>query len=142
MISVFYFLFKKHLFSYPLEKYIQLLLSFKWLQVCITVPLLLTFYRKPLLWIIFLSYQIWKNKQFYFTFSIDKSKALSLVLHCADISHPAKDWNLHYRWTTSLLEEFFRQVTGLTTRKMLTFSNLLVGPILQVVIKRKVSPQG
>ncbi|XP_069108249.1 dual specificity calcium/calmodulin-dependent 3',5'-cyclic nucleotide phosphodiesterase 1A-like [Argopecten irradians] len=42
-------------------------------------------------------------------FCIDKSKALSLVLHCADISHPAKDWSLHQRWTALLLEEFFRQ---------------------------------
>ncbi|CAD5122645.1 DgyrCDS11054 [Dimorphilus gyrociliatus] len=41
--------------------------------------------------------------------NIDKSKALSLVLHCADISHPAKDWELHVRWTERLLEEFFRQ---------------------------------
>ncbi|XP_062413526.1 dual specificity calcium/calmodulin-dependent 3',5'-cyclic nucleotide phosphodiesterase 1A isoform X1 [Pungitius pungitius] len=40
---------------------------------------------------------------------IDKPKALSLLLHTADISHPAKSWNLHHRWTTSLLEEFFRQ---------------------------------
>ncbi|KAH3749376.1 hypothetical protein DPMN_183873, partial [Dreissena polymorpha] len=41
--------------------------------------------------------------------NIDKSKALSLVLHCADISHPAKDWEIHKRWTDLLLEEFFRQ---------------------------------
>ncbi|XP_056155312.1 dual specificity calcium/calmodulin-dependent 3',5'-cyclic nucleotide phosphodiesterase 1C [Lampris incognitus] len=41
--------------------------------------------------------------------AIDKPKALSLLLHTADISHPAKQWNLHHRWTTSLLEEFFRQ---------------------------------
>ncbi|KAM9337584.1 dual specificity calcium/calmodulin-dependent 3',5'-cyclic nucleotide phosphodiesterase 1A [Symphorus nematophorus] len=40
---------------------------------------------------------------------IDKPKALSLMLHTADISHPAKRWDLHHRWTTSLLEEFFRQ---------------------------------
>ncbi|KAM9332591.1 dual specificity calcium/calmodulin-dependent 3',5'-cyclic nucleotide phosphodiesterase 1C [Pholidichthys leucotaenia] len=40
---------------------------------------------------------------------IEKPKALSLLLHTADISHPAKCWDLHYRWTTSLLEEFFRQ---------------------------------
>ncbi|XP_042076235.1 calcium/calmodulin-dependent 3',5'-cyclic nucleotide phosphodiesterase 1C isoform X6 [Haplochromis burtoni] len=40
---------------------------------------------------------------------IDKPKALSLLLHTADISHPAKTWDLHHRWTTSLLEEFFRQ---------------------------------
>lgn len=41
--------------------------------------------------------------------SIDKSKALSMVLHTCDISHPSKIWSLHKRWTTSLLEEFFRQ---------------------------------
>ncbi|XP_031439405.1 calcium/calmodulin-dependent 3',5'-cyclic nucleotide phosphodiesterase 1A-like isoform X2 [Clupea harengus] len=41
--------------------------------------------------------------------AIDKTKALSLLLHTADISHPAKNWDLHHRWTTSLLEEFFRQ---------------------------------
>ncbi|XP_068248268.1 dual specificity calcium/calmodulin-dependent 3',5'-cyclic nucleotide phosphodiesterase 1A-like isoform X5 [Palaemon carinicauda] len=40
---------------------------------------------------------------------VDKAKALSLVLHCCDISHPSKEWNLHERWTTQLLEEFFRQ---------------------------------
>uniref|UniRef100_A0A8C6MBU1 Phosphodiesterase n=1 Tax=Nothobranchius furzeri TaxID=105023 RepID=A0A8C6MBU1_NOTFU len=40
---------------------------------------------------------------------IDKPKALSLLLHTADISHPAKSFDLHHRWTTSLLEEFFRQ---------------------------------
>ncbi|KAM9307972.1 dual specificity calcium/calmodulin-dependent 3',5'-cyclic nucleotide phosphodiesterase 1C isoform 2-T2 [Gastrophryne carolinensis] len=40
---------------------------------------------------------------------IDKPKALSLLLHTADISHPAKNWDLHHRWTMLLLEEFFRQ---------------------------------
>lgn len=34
---------------------------------------------------------------------------MSMVLHCADISHPAKQWDLHYRWTCQLLEEFFLQ---------------------------------
>lgn len=41
--------------------------------------------------------------------SVDKSKALSLVLHTCDISHPSKSWHLHRRWTALLLEEFFRQ---------------------------------
>uniref|UniRef100_A0A8B9LN06 Phosphodiesterase n=1 Tax=Astyanax mexicanus TaxID=7994 RepID=A0A8B9LN06_ASTMX len=45
--------------------------------------------------------------------AIDKPKALSLLLHTADISHPAKRWDLHHHWTTSLLEEFFRQVSVL-----------------------------
>ncbi|MEQ2223543.1 Calcium/calmodulin-dependent 3',5'-cyclic nucleotide phosphodiesterase 1B, partial [Ilyodon furcidens] len=41
---------------------------------------------------------------------IDKPKALSLLLHTADISHPSKPWALHSRWTKALMEEFFRQV--------------------------------
>ncbi|XP_071072334.1 dual specificity calcium/calmodulin-dependent 3',5'-cyclic nucleotide phosphodiesterase 1A isoform X4 [Dasypus novemcinctus] len=40
---------------------------------------------------------------------IDRAKAMSLILHAADISHPAKYWNLHHRWTMALMEEFFRQ---------------------------------
>ncbi|XP_036387265.1 calcium/calmodulin-dependent 3',5'-cyclic nucleotide phosphodiesterase 1B-like [Megalops cyprinoides] len=40
---------------------------------------------------------------------IDKPKALSLLLHTADISHPTKPWPLHSRWTKALMEEFFRQ---------------------------------
>jgi len=46
-----------------------------------------------------------------YMYSIDKTKALSLVVHCADISHPSKAWNLHHRWTELLIEEFFRQVS-------------------------------
>lgn len=41
--------------------------------------------------------------------NIDKSKALSLLLHAADISHPTKQWKVHARWTKALMEEFFRQ---------------------------------
>ncbi|XP_078715090.1 dual specificity calcium/calmodulin-dependent 3',5'-cyclic nucleotide phosphodiesterase 1A-like isoform X6 [Lampetra fluviatilis] len=41
--------------------------------------------------------------------SIDKSKAMSLLLHAGDISHPTKEWPLHQRWTEALMEEFFRQ---------------------------------
>ncbi|XP_068103100.1 dual specificity calcium/calmodulin-dependent 3',5'-cyclic nucleotide phosphodiesterase 1A isoform X2 [Hyperolius riggenbachi] len=40
---------------------------------------------------------------------IDKSKAMSLILHAADISHPAKIWDMHQKWTDLLMEEFFRQ---------------------------------
>ncbi|KAM6981211.1 LOW QUALITY PROTEIN: dual specificity calcium/calmodulin-dependent 3',5'-cyclic nucleotide phosphodiesterase 1B-like [Aplochiton taeniatus] len=43
---------------------------------------------------------------------IDKPKALSLLLHTADISHPSKPWPLHSRWTKALMEEFFRQRGG------------------------------
>ncbi|XP_054168087.1 dual specificity calcium/calmodulin-dependent 3',5'-cyclic nucleotide phosphodiesterase 1-like [Oppia nitens] len=42
-------------------------------------------------------------------FNIDKPKGLSYILHSADISHPSKSFDLHYRWTKLLMEEFFRQ---------------------------------
>ncbi len=42
-------------------------------------------------------------------FSIEKSKALALVLHSADISHPGKPWSIHHAWTESLMEEYFKQ---------------------------------
>lgn len=45
-------------------------------------------------------------------FNADKSKILSLVIHISDVSHPAKDWELHSQWTQLLMEEFFRQVSG------------------------------
>ncbi|UJR22682.1 hypothetical protein I4U23_025718 [Adineta vaga] len=41
--------------------------------------------------------------------NIEKSKALALVLHSADISHPGKPWSIHYSWTESLMEEYFKQ---------------------------------
>lgn len=41
---------------------------------------------------------------------IDKSKVLSLMIHCCDISHPTKMWDLHTIWTEKVSEEFFRQV--------------------------------
>ncbi|CAF1373638.1 unnamed protein product [Adineta ricciae] len=41
--------------------------------------------------------------------NIEKAKALALILHCADISHPGKPWNIHHIWTQSLIEEFFTQ---------------------------------
>ena len=40
---------------------------------------------------------------------IDKNKALCLIVHACDISHPAKPWELHERWTAGVLEEFIRQ---------------------------------
>ncbi|VDD83443.1 unnamed protein product [Mesocestoides corti] len=40
---------------------------------------------------------------------IDKLKALSLLVHCADIAHPCKEWALHKEWSNLLSEEFFRQ---------------------------------
>eukprot|EP00116_Pleurobrachia_bachei_P001974 sb/3462236/ len=42
-------------------------------------------------------------------FSVNRNSALTLVLHCADISHPTKGWDLHKKWTDTLMEEFFKQ---------------------------------
>ena len=41
---------------------------------------------------------------------IEKSQALEFILHVADISNPAKDWELHRQWTSRIMEEFFCQV--------------------------------
>ncbi|KAI1292082.1 Calcium/calmodulin-dependent 3',5'-cyclic nucleotide phosphodiesterase 1C [Halotydeus destructor] len=41
--------------------------------------------------------------------NVDKAKALSLILHCCDISHPSKQYDIHSKWTSLLIEEFFRQ---------------------------------
>ncbi|XP_039182239.1 calcium/calmodulin-dependent 3',5'-cyclic nucleotide phosphodiesterase 1A-like isoform X3 [Crotalus tigris] len=38
-----------------------------------------------------------------------KDKIMSFLVHVADISHPAKPWELHHRWSEALLEEFFEQ---------------------------------
>lgn len=54
--------------------------------------------------------------------SLDKPKALSLVLHCADISHPSKHWPLHEKWTNLLVQEFFAQVKYCTIFKTKTVS--------------------
>ncbi|XP_050419545.1 dual specificity calcium/calmodulin-dependent 3',5'-cyclic nucleotide phosphodiesterase 1A isoform X3 [Patella vulgata] len=82
--------------------------------------------------------------------NIEKSKALSLVLHCADISHPAKDWDLHKKWTDFLLEEFFLQgdreqelglpfsplcdrKNTLVAQSQIGFIDFIVDPSLQVL---------
>jgi len=40
---------------------------------------------------------------------VEKSQALELILHVADIANPAKDWELHRQWTSRIMEEFFCQ---------------------------------
>lgn len=51
----------------------------------------------------------WKTSEIYSFSSIEKSKALALVLHSADISHPGKPWTIHHTWTEFLMEEYFKQ---------------------------------
>ena len=48
---------------------------------------------------------------FFFESQVEKSQALEFILHVADISNPAKDWDLHRQWTTRIMEEFFCQVS-------------------------------
>ena len=64
--------------------------------------------------------------------SIEKAKALALVLHCADISHPGKPWSIHHAWTESLMEEFFKQgekekELGLPCSPLCDRENTLIG---------------
>lgn len=56
---------------------------------------------------------------------VDKVKALSLIVHCCDISHPAKRFDIHSKWTGFLMEEFFRQVS-LTFAIFHLFLNLIL----------------
>lgn len=59
--------------------------------------------------------QTWKIYVYICCFSISqlsdehRSKALCLLLHTADISHPGKPWETHLHWTTRITDEFFRQ---------------------------------
>ncbi|CAB1353248.1 unnamed protein product [Coregonus sp. 'balchen'] len=61
--------------------------------------------------------------------SINKPKALSLLLHTADISHPSKPWGLHSRWTKALMDEFFRQ----TPCSLAGFIDFIVDPTFSLL---------
>jgi len=39
----------------------------------------------------------------------ENKRILMFLLHCSDISHPTKAWNLHYNWSMRCMEEFFLQ---------------------------------
>ena len=65
------------------------------------------------------------------TSGIDKRKSMCLILHCADISNPAKPYHIHCKWTEMLLEEFFRQgddeiKIGLAASPMMDRSTTLI----------------
>lgn len=53
----------------------------------------------------------------------ERPALLCQMIHIADISHPAKDYNLHHRWTEKLMEEFFMQVSDL---RYIEYFDLLV----------------
>ncbi|CAL8082024.1 unnamed protein product [Calicophoron daubneyi] len=93
--------------------------------------------------------------------NVDKTKALSLIVHCADIGHPAKKWSLHEQWTNMLCEEFFRQGdrekelnlpvsplcdrnTVVVAQSQIGFIDFIVEPSFQVLgdmIERIVTPK-
>nr|CAB3264736.1 calcium/calmodulin-dependent 3',5'-cyclic nucleotide phosphodiesterase 1A-like [Phallusia mammillata] len=41
--------------------------------------------------------------------TLEKSRAMCLMIHSADINHPSKPWHLHHKWTERLVVEFFEQ---------------------------------
>ncbi|CAG2115490.1 unnamed protein product, partial [Medioppia subpectinata] len=82
-------------------------------------------------------------------FNIDKSKGLAYILHSSDISHPSKCFNLHYKWTKLLMEEFFRQgdmekelglpysplcdrTSTLIPQSQIGFIDFIVGPTMEL----------
>ena len=58
-------------------------------------------------------------------FSVNRNTAMTLILHCADISHPTKTWDLHKKWTDNLMEEFFCQVFKFFTEIIFLSCHLL-----------------
>lgn len=34
---------------------------------------------------------------------------MQMMMKCADISHPARQWKVHERWSLLICEEFYRQ---------------------------------
>ncbi|XP_078234213.1 uncharacterized protein LOC110083215 [Pogona vitticeps] len=73
-----------------------------------------------------------------------KDKIMSMVVHAADVSHPAKPWTLHQRWAEALMEEFFQQgdkeaelglpVSSLCDRKTTNIAASQIG-FIDVIVK-------
>jgi len=45
-----------------------------------------------------------------FTSEADRLLLGQMAIKIADISGPSKEWDLHYRWTERIIEEFYQQV--------------------------------
>lgn len=100
-------------FNFPLEIFDTW--SLKWCSQPIWALILLSWKQ----WKVYWACQKGKKQNSFKSFvnlndflrcsSVEKAKALALVLHCADISHPGKPWTIHHAWTQSLMEEFFKQ---------------------------------
>ncbi|VDL11665.1 unnamed protein product [Hymenolepis diminuta] len=71
---------------------------------------------------------------------IDKLKALSLLVHCADIAHPAKPWSLHKEWSGDREKELGMPISPLCDRNTVVlpqsqigFIDFIVEPIFVVL---------
>ncbi|XP_058038129.1 dual specificity calcium/calmodulin-dependent 3',5'-cyclic nucleotide phosphodiesterase 1A-like [Ahaetulla prasina] len=74
----------------------------------------------------------------------NKDKIMSFLVHVADISHPAKPWELHHRWSEALLEEFFEQgdkeaemglpISSLCDRKTTNIAESQIG-FIDIIVK-------
>ncbi|XP_062813152.1 dual specificity calcium/calmodulin-dependent 3',5'-cyclic nucleotide phosphodiesterase 1A isoform X2 [Anolis carolinensis] len=75
---------------------------------------------------------------------IHKDKVMAMIVHAADISHPAKPWHLHQKWSEAVMEEFFNQgdkeaalglpISSLCDRKTINIAESQIG-FLDIIIK-------
>ncbi len=80
---------------------------------------------------------------------IDKVKALCILVHTCDISHPAKEFPLHEKWTGMILEEFFRQgdqekameqpVSPLCDRNTVQMQQSQIGRLFDILVRNTLS---
>ncbi|KAM6464591.1 uncharacterized protein PHA67_011186 isoform 2-T2 [Liasis olivaceus] len=73
-----------------------------------------------------------------------RDKIMSFLVHVADISHPAKPWELHHQWAEALLKEFFEQgdkeaemglpISSLCDRKTTNIAESQIG-FIDVIVK-------
>ncbi|XP_067325343.1 dual specificity calcium/calmodulin-dependent 3',5'-cyclic nucleotide phosphodiesterase 1C-like [Anolis sagrei] len=75
---------------------------------------------------------------------VHKDKVMAFIVHTADISHPAKPWHLHKKWSEALMEEFFHQgdkeaalglpISSLCDRKTTKISESQIG-FIEIIIR-------
>ena len=58
---------------------------------------------------------------------MEKIRIMELALHCADISNCVKPWEIHTKFTGTLLEEFFKQVCSLYVPIKVRFNTYQLG---------------
>uniref|UniRef100_A0A8D2Q4A8 Phosphodiesterase n=1 Tax=Varanus komodoensis TaxID=61221 RepID=A0A8D2Q4A8_VARKO len=81
-----------------------------------------------------------------------KDKIMSMIVHVADISHPAKPWVLHEQWARALMEEFFKQgdreaalglqISSLCDRQTTNIAESQIGDVHLRVVSSLTLPAG